>query len=314
MLGCGARRAPRSRSDSPRALSPARSANPSCDSPARSRNSRSTTPNDSIRPIAVTTLTARPATTDAPAPRKVAPPENRSHRGKRVSVTATHHQVTRQGRGAGPSFAIAETQARAVWRSRPHFDSAPAPSVASTPRMELPAPADTLAPSGVPACVVKPERTQGPYFVDNQLDRSDISGSNRLMAPTERASHSRSLSPSRKSPTVDAHQWPTRKSTSGTATRSVFTVASTTNMTSSNTSQQKFRRGYQMTDTDDRAQFTTTYPGWYTGHHWWSVRIYLPPHAQLPTTACIRRAAPAAPAVGASSPGPDRERPSTTVR
>src|SRR5678809_152300 len=25
-----------------------------------------------------------------------------------------------------------------------------------------------------PSCVVKPELTEGPYFVDNQLDRSDI--------------------------------------------------------------------------------------------------------------------------------------------
>ncbi|HEU5088485.1 MAG TPA: intradiol ring-cleavage dioxygenase, partial [Roseiflexaceae bacterium] len=34
--------------------------------------------------------------------------------------------------------------------------------------------ASTAGASGVPACVVRPEMTEGPYYVDEQLVRSDI--------------------------------------------------------------------------------------------------------------------------------------------
>src|SRR5687767_12136153 len=32
----------------------------------------------------------------------------------------------------------------------------------------------TTATSALPSCVVRPEQTEGPYFVDARLDRSDI--------------------------------------------------------------------------------------------------------------------------------------------
>src|SRR6185369_16227814 len=34
--------------------------------------------------------------------------------------------------------------------------------------------AQTTTSAATPVCVVKPELTEGPYFVDDQLDRSDI--------------------------------------------------------------------------------------------------------------------------------------------
>ena len=37
-----------------------------------------------------------------------------------------------------------------------------------------PALSDSLFAQGAPGCVVKPEQTEGPYFVDQQLVRSDI--------------------------------------------------------------------------------------------------------------------------------------------
>src|SRR5262245_40544173 len=58
-----------------------------------------------------------------------------------------------------------------------------APTVATTPMSYLPlvagpeataTTAPTATPGTVPACVVRPEVTEGPYFVDEGLNRSDI--------------------------------------------------------------------------------------------------------------------------------------------
>jgi protocatechuate 3,4-dioxygenase beta subunit len=112
------------------------------------------------------------------------------------------------------------------------------------------------------SCVVKPQQTEGPYFVDERLNRSDI----------------------RTDPTDNLVS-------KGTALRLIFHVSqvggnsckpfsgatvdlwhcdasgvySDVSDRSFNTQEKKFLRGYQVTDKNGTAQFITIYPGWYPG-------------------------------------------------
>jgi protocatechuate 3,4-dioxygenase beta subunit len=111
-------------------------------------------------------------------------------------------------------------------------------------------------------CVVRPEQTEGPYFVDERLNRTDVR-----------------VDPSNGS--VSA----------GALLRLVFNVQQTDGLTCAplpgalvdiwqcdadgtysdvvdgmfDTRGRKYLRGYQVTDAAGRAEFVTIYPGWYPG-------------------------------------------------
>lgn len=111
-------------------------------------------------------------------------------------------------------------------------------------------------------CVVRPEMTIGPYFVDEQLNRSDIrtepsdnsvkegvpltlsiniaSVANNSCAPIEGAQ-------------VDIWHCDAQGQYSGVSDQGF------------DTSGQQFLRGYQLTDANGTVQFQTIYPGWYSG-------------------------------------------------
>lgn len=111
-------------------------------------------------------------------------------------------------------------------------------------------------------CVVRPELTIGPYFVDEQLNRSDIrpepsdnsvkegvpltlninvaSVSNNSCTPIEGAQ-------------VDIWHCDAQGHYSGVSDQGFSTTG------------QKFLRGYQVTNTIGGLQFLTIYPGWYSG-------------------------------------------------
>jgi protocatechuate 3,4-dioxygenase beta subunit len=114
--------------------------------------------------------------------------------------------------------------------------------------------------TALPDCVVRPEMTEGPYFVDEQLNRSDI-----RLDPTDGSA---------------------REGTPLQLTLRVYTVNSSgctplegafvdiwhcdalglySDVQSEGTAGQKFLRGYQVTDANGTVQFTTIYPGWYRG-------------------------------------------------
>lgn len=133
----------------------------------------------------------------------------------------------------------------------------------------------------IPACVVRPEQTEGPYFIDEKLNRSDIRSD------------------------------PSDKSVKdGVALRVAFRVSkmdgkSCTPLSGAivdlwqcdalgvysdiedmsglfDTRGKKFLRGFQTTDSNGRAEFTTIYPGWYPGR---TVHI----HFKIRTDARSRR-------------------------
>ena len=119
------------------------------------------------------------------------------------------------------------------------------------------------ASAALPSCVVRPEQTEGPYFVDGRLDRSDIrsdpqNGGIKAGAPLEiaivvsRIGNGGACSPLAGA-RVDLWQCDADGVYSGVRDPSFDTTG------------QLFLRGYQVTDASGTARFTTIYPGWYRG-------------------------------------------------
>ena len=118
--------------------------------------------------------------------------------------------------------------------------------------------AGTLGPS----CVVRPGQTEGPYFVDERLNRSDIRSDptdGRVKSGTPLAL---TLLISRLNagdcqplPGAQVDIWHC----------DALGVYSDVQDPGFNTFGQKFLRGYQVTDARGSARFVTVYPGWYPG-------------------------------------------------
>lgn len=113
-----------------------------------------------------------------------------------------------------------------------------------------------------PSCVVRPEQTEGPYFVDERLNRSDIRSDptdGRLKPGTPLAL---TLLVSRLG-TGDCHPM-----TGGQVDIwhcDALGVYSDVKDPGFKTLGQKFLRGYQITDAKGETKFLTIYPGWYEG-------------------------------------------------
>lgn len=113
-----------------------------------------------------------------------------------------------------------------------------------------------------PTCVVRPELTEGPLFVDEGLDRADIrndpsNSSVREGIQFDLTFRVSSVGGNSCSPLsgVKIDIWHC----------DALGVYSDTNQLGMSSVGQKFLRGYQMTDNGGVARFTTIYPGWYQG-------------------------------------------------
>jgi protocatechuate 3,4-dioxygenase beta subunit len=117
--------------------------------------------------------------------------------------------------------------------------------------------------------VVRPEQTEGPYFVDERLNRSDIrsdppDGTPRpgvpltlaLMVSSVRGGACRPL------PGAQVDLWHCDAD-------GVYSDVTDPHF---RTVGRRFLRGYQVTDSRGRVRFTTIYPGWYEGR---TVHIHL---------------------------------------
>ena len=135
--------------------------------------------------------------------------------------------------------------------------------------------AGTLGPS----CVVRPEQTEGPYFVDERLHRSDIrsdptDGLVRPGTPLALTLLVSRLNAGDCQPLPGAQVDIWHCDAQG--------VYSDVQDPEFSTIGQKFLRGYQITDARGEARFVTLYPGWYPGR---TVHI----HFKIRTTPVARR-------------------------
>jgi protocatechuate 3,4-dioxygenase beta subunit len=112
-------------------------------------------------------------------------------------------------------------------------------------------------------CVVRPASTQGPYYVDEKLNRSDIRSDPTdgtvkqgvLLALTLNVSSiNRGNCSPLKGAIVDLWQCDADGVYSDAVDPDYFS-----------TKGKKFLRGYQLTDQNGIAKFSTIYPGWYPG-------------------------------------------------
>jgi protocatechuate 3,4-dioxygenase beta subunit len=143
----------------------------------------------------------------------------------------------------------------------------PAPSGATTAPTQAAAnpteaAASTEASASLPTCVVRPEMTEGPYFVDEKLNRSDIrsdpsDGSVSEGVPFQLVFRVSKIAANTCSPLAGAvvDVWHCN----------ALGVYSDVQDPSFNTQGKKFLRGYQETDANGAATFLTIYPGWYQG-------------------------------------------------
>ncbi len=110
----------------------------------------------------------------------------------------------------------------------------------------------------IPACIVRPELTEGPYFVDEMLNRSDVrtnpsDGAISQGAQLDLAFNVTQINANGCTPLPNAQV--------GIWHCDAFGVYSDVQ----NAAGKKFLRGYQVTDANGFAQFITIYPGWYPG-------------------------------------------------
>ena len=135
----------------------------------------------------------------------------------------------------------------------------PAATLEST---RLPVTQVSSTASAVLDCVVRPEMTIGPYFVDEQLNRSDIrinsvdntvrEGIPLTLNVVVASVGGNSCTPI-EGAQVDIWHCDAQGQYSGVSDQE------------SDTSGQDFLRGYQLTNTGGGVQFQTIFPGWYSG-------------------------------------------------
>jgi protocatechuate 3,4-dioxygenase beta subunit len=118
--------------------------------------------------------------------------------------------------------------------------------------------ASAQSTSSLPSCIVRPAMTEGPFFVDEKLNRSDVrsdpsskkisAGAVLRLTFLVSSVGSKGCAPL-KGAMVDIWQC----DAAGVYSDVQGAVG------------QKFLRGHQITDTSGKAQFVTIYPGWYPG-------------------------------------------------
>jgi protocatechuate 3,4-dioxygenase beta subunit len=106
--------------------------------------------------------------------------------------------------------------------------------------------AGVLTPPALASCIVRPEQTAGPFFASNTLQRSDVRAG-RPGVPLQLTLNVSHLDKNICAPLAGVHVDIWHCDAEG-----VY-------------SDDSFLRGYQLTDANGSAKFTTIYPGWYSG-------------------------------------------------
>jgi protocatechuate 3,4-dioxygenase beta subunit len=126
----------------------------------------------------------------------------------------------------------------------------------------------------LPACIVTPKQTEGPFFVDERLKRSDIrvnpsDGRVKSGVPLQLTLRVSAVGSGGCNPLpgaiIDVWQCD-----------AIGVYSAVNDPGSQSTAGENFLRGYQVTKADGSARFTTIYPGWYPGrtvHIHFKVRV-----------------------------------------
>jgi uncharacterized protein (TIGR03437 family) len=156
---------------------------------------------------------------------------------------------------------------------KPHTPTTAVPGILRN-ALFTPAPRATWDTSQT-SCVTRPALTEGPFFVDELLNRSDIrpdpaNGTVKAGTPLKVKFNVGKVSGSSCAALAGAYVdlWHCD------ATGGYSDVSGQGNP---NNQGQKFLRGYQVTDNNGAVEFTTVYPGWYSGrtvHMHYKVRLF----------------------------------------
>jgi protocatechuate 3,4-dioxygenase beta subunit len=114
----------------------------------------------------------------------------------------------------------------------------------------------------LPACIVRPEVTEGPYYVDEELNRSDIRSDPATGAIKDGVLLTLTFNVSQ---VGNGGCTPLEGAKVDIWHCDAAGVYSDVSDPGFNTRGQKFLRGYQVTDANGQATFVTIYPGWYSG-------------------------------------------------
>lgn len=147
--------------------------------------------------------------------------------------------------------------------------TSPATAIPATQAVAGAASTTAVTNTAIPMCVVRPELTEGPYFVDEMLNRSDIredtsDGSVTEGSPLELTFNVTQVGTNGCTPLPGAQVDIWHCDANGVYSDVQSAVGQT------------FLRGYQATDINGVAKFTTIYPGWYPGravHIHFKIRI-----------------------------------------
>jgi len=154
--------------------------------------------------------------------------------------------------------------------------SAAAQASSNTPAQSptsAPTQAATAANTGtLPSCIVRPEVTEGPYYVDEDLNRSDIRSDPATGAVKDGALLALTFNVSQITHGGCTPLEGARVEIWHCDAAGVYSDVSDPGF---NTVGQKFLRGYQVTDANGQAKFTTIYPGWYSSR---AVHIHFKVH------------------------------------
>jgi protocatechuate 3,4-dioxygenase beta subunit len=160
----------------------------------------------------------------------------------------------------------------------PNALSSPSATTAATQAAATSAAATAAgsAAAVLPSCVVRPALTEGPYFVDEKLNRSDIRSDPATNAVKPGVTLVLTFLVSKVSGTSCAAL--TNATVDVWHCDALGVYSDATDPSFGSTKGTKFLRGYQTTDATGTAKFTTIWPGWYQGR---AVHI----HFKIRTTA-----------------------------
>ena len=129
-----------------------------------------------------------------------------------------------------------------------------------------------VAQAATTSCVLTPSKTEGPYFVDEKLNRSDI-----------RSDPSRRHDPAGHAGQPDDGRRARRRRAARRSQGAVVDIwhanaaGKYSDVSSEGTAGKKYLRGLQISDASGQARFTTIFPGWYQGravHIHFKVRLF----------------------------------------